>query len=241
MKAIIGLLATVGTLTLAAASAPALATTIDTTSSWDGSTGIAAWGAQATQTYGETFTAPSSELDSFTFYVNDQGSPTSYVAEVYAWNGTLTGGSPAQGASGTPLYTSAEMTTSGDAAFDAITINTGGVILTPGQNYVIDLSAVGSAGAGSWGIDGYYSHPGVTYDGGFAFNNGPSSSPVWDNFEDFGSLAYKASFSSVAAVPETATWLMMILGFGAIGAVMRRAHRQSEERFTSQVRAIAAA
>ena len=46
-------------------------------------------------------------------------------------------------------------------------------------------------------------------------------------------------FSS--AVPESATWLMMILGFGAIGGVMRRAHRKSAENFTQHVRLLATA
>jgi hypothetical protein len=62
-------------------------------------------------------------------------------------------------------------------------------------------------------------------------------------FENVADTAINASAAirAASAVPETATWIMMILGFGAIGAVMRRAHRKSEERFTSQVRAIAAA
>lgn len=45
----------------------------------------------------------------------------------------------------------------------------------------------------------------------------------------------------VGAVPEVSTWLMMILGFGAIGGVMRRLHRKSEERFTRKVRSLATA
>jgi hypothetical protein len=46
---------------------------------------------------------------------------------------------------------------------------------------------------------------------------------------------------SVSAVPETVTWLMMIVGFGAIGGMMRRVHRKSEEKSTQRVRSVATA
>ena len=51
------------------------------------------------------------------------------------------------------------------------------------------------------------------------------------------------SFNSVAAtgaVPEPATWAMMILGMGATGFAMRRRIKISEANFTKKVRAIAA-
>ena len=50
---------------------------------------------------------------------------------------------------------------------------------------------------------------------------------------------YDENFSS--AVPEASTWLMMILGFGAVGGVMRSAHRKSEAKITRRVRSIATA
>jgi hypothetical protein len=43
------------------------------------------------------------------------------------------------------------------------------------------------------------------------------------------------------AVPEPATWAMMILGMGAVGFAMRRRMKVSEVNFTNKVRAIAAA
>ncbi|MEN2787296.1 NF038132 family protein [Sphingomonas qilianensis] len=42
----------------------------------------------------------------------------------------------------------------------------------------------------------------------------------------------------VGAVPEPATWAMMLLGFGLVGGVMRRKIRQSEINFTARVRAL---
>jgi hypothetical protein len=194
-------------------------TTISTLPFWDGSSFISTWGGGATNTYGEVFTAPGGALTSFTFEVNDEGSPANFIAEVYAWNGSVTGGAGPQGTGGPALYTSGPLTTSGDGLFDAITINTGGVALTTGQNYVIDLyDASGDGVAGGWG-DTQGGHPGVAGDGGFNFNNGPSNAAVWDDFGDFGSLAYSATFAG--SVPEPSSWALMLLGFGALGAAVR--------------------
>jgi hypothetical protein len=55
-----------------------------------------------------------------------------------------------------------------------------------------------------------------------------------------GSFSGTLSFAS-GAVPEPAVWGMMILGFGVIGAAMRRRVKASEITFTNKVRAIAAA
>ncbi len=41
-------------------------------------------------------------------------------------------------------------------------------------------------------------------------------------------------------VPEPATWAMMMLGFGLIGAFLRRTFRRSEERFNAKIRRIEA-
>ncbi len=40
-----------------------------------------------------------------------------------------------------------------------------------------------------------------------------------------GSVAQRPNFQPIAAVPEPATWAMMLVGFGAIGASMRRRRR----------------
>jgi hypothetical protein len=44
--------------------------------------------------------------------------------------------------------------------------------------------------------------------------------------------------AATAAVPEPATWGMMILGFGVMGAVMRRRVRASEIRFNAKIKSI---
>jgi hypothetical protein len=49
-----------------------------------------------------------------------------------------------------------------------------------------------------------------------------------------------AAGEAPGAVPEPATWAMMIVGMGAVGYAMRRRIKASEVNFTNKVRAIAA-
>jgi hypothetical protein len=65
------------------------------------------------------------------------------------------------------------------------------------------------------------SHPGVAGDNGFNFNNGPSNSPVWDDFSDFGSLA----FSATVSVPEPASWALMLVSVAGLGAALRASRK----------------
>ncbi len=200
------------TVTGLAMAGSAYASTITTLPLWDGSTSINAWGGAATNTYGEVLVAPGSSLNSFTFEVNDNGQPANYVAQVYTWSGSTTSGGPVGGA----LYTGPASTLAGVNGFQAVTINTGGVAVTPGQTYDISLYDNSSDGvSGQWGlIAPFFSHPGVPGDVGFAFNNGPSNAN--GTFSDFGSLAYSATFNSVGAVPEPSTSAMMLLGFAGL-------------------------
>ena len=194
----------------------AQAATITTLAFWNGSTSISNWGGLATNTYGEVLVAPGSSLTSFTFQVDNGGTAANYVAQVYAWSGSTTGGSPV----GAALYTGPASVLGGFNGFQAVTVNTGGVAVTTGQRYEILLYD----GSGD-GVNAYWDltppfgvHPGVAGDVGFVFNNGPSN--VNGTFRDFGSLAYSATFTG--GVPEAATWAMMIAGFGLVGIAARR-------------------
>lgn len=81
---------------------------------------------------------------------------------------------------------------------------------------------------------------------------GDISAYVHDNscFNRYGNLGAKCAASEPgsnyafravnAAVPEPATWAMMILGMGAVGYAMRRRVKVSEVNFTNHVLAIAA-
>ena len=199
------------------------AVTIDTTSFWDGYSAIGSFGGSATGVYGEAFTAPGGALNSFTFHVNTSV-PLNVVGQVYAWSGALTGGNGPQGATGSALFTSSAFTVAAtEGGFGAVTVNTGGVALTTGNNYVILLADLGGDGGNaSWAI--VSGHP-VAFDGGFQFYNndytlGSINTSAWDSFGDFGSLSYSASFGG--AVPEPASWALLITGFGLVGAAARR-------------------
>lgn len=44
-----------------------------------------------------------------------------------------------------------------------------------------------------------------------------------------GSVAQRANFAPIAAVPEPASWAMMLMGFGVIGGAMRRRRRSTAQ------------
>jgi hypothetical protein len=200
---------------------------IDTTPFWDNSTSITAFGVPNTATYGQTFIAPAANvLQSYTFYLKGNSDVQLLVkGYVFAWSGSLFGGSGNGQAVGAPLYSSpTSISYTGDNTFQAVTVNTGGLSLTPGNHYVMlltvsnpsDYSA--STGATGWG-DTNFQHVANDDGGGFVFyNNGNNfsalNSSTWDNFADFGDLAFKARFTSVSA-PEPGS--LTLLGFGVTG------------------------
>jgi len=122
---------------LLALSVPASAQTIDTHSQWNGTTFISSWGVPNTTTYGQTITPTAGQavLSSFTFELNRQaGTASQYQAFVYQWdpvNNRITGSS---------LFTSGVFTAPSASAYTPVTINTGSVALSPGQQYVLFLT-----------------------------------------------------------------------------------------------------
>ena len=116
---------------------PASAQIIDTTPQWDGITDITDWGVPTTATYGQTITATATQarLSSFTFQLSHGLGPApQYQAFVYQWD-------PAnQRISGNALFSSGVLTAPSGAAFTPVTINTGSVVLKPGQQYVLFLT-----------------------------------------------------------------------------------------------------
>jgi hypothetical protein len=75
----------------------------------------------------------------------------------------------------------------------------------------------------------------------FNFDLAPLRSLSWTPVTGSGVQFDNIVLEDVAAVPEPATWAMMIFGFGLIGFAMRRQVKASETNFTNKMRAIAAA
>lgn len=220
-------LATILSLGAAAFAASANAqTTIDTTPDWNGANYIFLWGAAGTATYGQSFTATAgqNELLSMSFYINATvSSPYNFRAYVYAWTGSDT--------TGGALFTSGTMaapTTVG--SFINTTVNTGGLSLTPGQQYVAfySVNGLGNAvtGYSSWGYLGTTIENGSdSYTGGnFVFNNDTDTTfeGGWQNPTFYGGVASDdlAFTLTFASVPEPGT--LALMGLSGLVLLMGR-------------------
>lgn len=212
----------------------------DTLPGWDGSTAIATWGSVQsgyTATVGQTFVAPSGvlTLNSLSFEVTDftPGSTLSFQAAVCAWSRSLLGGNSPQGATGPAHFTSPDMVFVDSGSFQTVTINTGGIALTPGAAYIdlLTTSDPGSITANGnslklfeLGLTGYYVHQPNNGGDGFNFYNNTSSSQLkttlWDDFADDGDLAWTATFTT--AVPEPGNLTLLSLGVAVVAGVSRR-------------------
>ena len=63
----------------------------------------------------------------------------------------------------------------------------------------------------------------------FAYNSLPyndGQNAGWQGMDDEGWAAHNVVVSQAAAVPEPATWGLMLVGFGGLGAVLRQSRRQ---------------
>jgi hypothetical protein len=222
------MLATIGIALVLGPQARAGSTIFDTTPEWNGSQYINSFGNPNTATYGETFIAPTNNvLQSFTFYIEGSaGDVASMKAYVFAWTGSLFGGNGPQGAVGPALYASpSSIVLTADGNFDPVTVTTGGTTLTAGDQYVILLTVSNpsdfnaTTGQFLWGLAS--SQNGLPNDGGGGFNffnNGSDFGEInngqWDDFENFGDLAFKATFTS-ASIPEPSSGV--VLGVGVVG------------------------
>jgi hypothetical protein len=87
---------------------------------------------------------------------------------------------------------------------------------------------------------------GVQYDGG---KDGPGKMAIYKiaaSDLDLGALNKKVGGNAVvlaavpARLPETATWAMLLIGFGAVGFVLRKAKAMADARFEAKLKRLAA-
>jgi hypothetical protein len=114
------------------------------------------------------------------------------------------------------------MTFTDNGTFQAVTITTGGTVLTPGAAYIAllttsdptSIAANGNSVAGFSFGDILHSHVPNDGGGGFNFYNNSTSSQLnttsWDDFVDFGDSAWKADF--VSSVPEPSGFALLGMG-----------------------------
>ena len=172
--------------------------------------GISAFAIPNTTTYGEIITAPSNsgKLESFSFWL--EGS----VAQAFGGVGTWTGSGV-----GTNLFTSSTFGAS-YGGFTEVTVNTGGIALTPGQNYVLYFS---NGISGNSGYDTFEMGSGSSLDSGrgMAWDNNNGGSPVNGDWNGSHGGSYNLAYKAVFAVPEPTSFAMM--GLGLLGfAIARR-------------------
>jgi len=196
------------------------ATIIDTTTSWDGSSSIDPFGEGNTATYGQTFTVIGSDtqLDSFSFFLNDFSDVdfVDFQAYVMEWDGFK--------ATGPILFQSSSMSTTnngGSGGFEQIIVTTGGLNLITGTKYVTFFNASnqfdGIKSTASWGV---IRNSTAYADGEFVYDNNGNdfsllTSYTWDNTSSYYDAVFTMSLSSPVPIPA-AVWLF---GSGLLGLI----------------------
>ncbi len=200
--------------------APASSATIDTTGSDTGT--IIEFGSPNTATYGQTFTAPGTVLDSFSLYLRNRvtGSGTldlrGYIA---GWNGTE---------ASSILYESGTQTMNANGTLQQFAFSPG-ISLTPSNNYVafLSISNLQSQAPSTFGMP----HGIDQIAGEFVFiNNGttPSewtSTPWTQGFVGSDDVWFQAEFD-LAPTPEPTTLLLWSTTLSGLGFARWRRRRQ---------------
>ena len=186
---------------------------------------VAPFAVPDTTTYGETFTAPvgpDTQLDSFGMWF--QGSVSQAIGGVATWTGT---------GAGVSLFTSAPVSASFGSLTEII-ISTGGLVLTPGAQYVIYFTNATDLLPGNSGSDDSRLGPGTVLDagalGGASWDNANGGGPIhanWNGCQACGNIglyfAYDMTFSAPAHTPEPMS--MALVGMGLAGLALARRRR----------------
>ncbi len=172
-----------------------------------------------TTSYGQVFTAPGGALQSWTFYDQDASSNGAALV-VASWNGSAPVG-PA-------LYEGLSQTVGSASGAFSHTYSGINLNLTAGD-YIAYLTVAGVANpTGQVSVNGASSSP---LGGGFFYYNSNGADPLqapyagqsWDAYE-VPDMQYSATFGN--AVPEPASWAMMLVGIGGLGVALRSNRRR---------------
>ena len=205
---------------------------IDTTLAPIGST-IYPFGETQSSTFGQTFTVTGTEtvLDSFSFRLDDydpSASTVSFKAYVYAWDGAKS--------AGPQLFASGALSTthnSGLEGYEQFLIDTGGLELVSGQQYVAFFNASGFFYDGiantvaTWELTGQDAYKGGQFvydltgdDFGSLMTSAWTCSAMTCPFDMRGrDTWFQANFSSV---PEPSTLMLTLAGAAVLGLARRR-------------------
>lgn len=190
----------------------------------DGTDEIQSWGGTSTPKYGQTFVAGAeSTLESITFRINDNGAAIDFMAYVFSWDAAL------DRATGPALFESAAITTAGVSGYMPVTVSTGGLALTEGEDYVAFYFA--TTGSGGYWLGN--ADPGSYAGGEFVYQNdatlAAATSIMWDTYT-IADTAFALEFSGgeggggVSEVPVPAALPMLAGALGLFG-LMSRARR----------------
>lgn len=177
------------------------------------------WGKGSTETIGQTFTVGNYyKLESFTFYIVDAQDPDyiDFTAYVMQW--------AEDRATGPVLFQSDPLRTTnngGLGGWEEFTINTGGLSLTAGEQYVAFFSSSGYPGTPTG--RGWVAYAGEQYtDGTFVYiDNGPSTSNLtttsWVTNYPGGDLVFK-----MRLVPVPGAAILCSIGLVCAGLKLRK-------------------
>lgn len=199
------------------------ATVIDTTLSWDGVQGTGDFGESSIATFGQSFFVETdTRLDYFTFSIDDFVNPDNVDFEVYVmeWDGVK--------ATGPTLFKTEPMLTTNNGGLDgyeSFTINTGGLSLASGSQYVAFLTSsnlfdgeIGTSLLAS--VDDAYGRGTlVLMDNGVDFSM--LTTENWARFENL-DLAFTMGFNTSPVPVPAAVWLFSSGLIGLLGIARRR-------------------
>lgn len=179
----------------------------------------------------QSFGATPGQLTSFNFFAGRAGDVTPLIFSRADTGGAIT-------------FTLLGIGTTRNVGTGAYTFDFGlmqGSALTDAASYfgfrTVNLGVV-SYGYQSSALPGTFATVASNSGVGTTFSFDPNSRAS-DNGNGLNFRGYSIN-ATTGAVPEPATWAMMILGMGAVGFTMRSAKRRSEKKFDAKIEAITA-